>query len=75
VKKTDNSIKEFAQKVRLRRHELDLSQEKLAERAHCHATSISRIEKAEFDPRLTTILKLAKALHLSPKDLMPEATS
>ena len=45
-----------------RRKELGITQEKLAELSGMHQSQISRIENAEHDPRLSTIIKLAEAL-------------
>lgn len=63
---------EFAKKIRLRRHELGLTQEQLAELADFHVNYIGGIERAERNPSLESIVILAKALQRSPKVLMPE---
>lgn len=47
-----------------RRKELGITQERLAELAGMHQSQISRIENAEHDPRLSTIIKLAEALRM-----------
>jgi len=47
-----------------------MSQEALADAAGLGAKHVSEIERANRDPRLTTILKLARALGLSPGELM-----
>lgn len=62
----------FAKKVRLRRHELGLTQEELAERADFHVNYIGGIERAERNASIESIVALAKALEISPKDLMPD---
>lgn len=65
-------LRKFADRVRLKRCELKLSQEKLAELVNCHPNSIGRIERAQADPSLKMILKIALALNVSPKDIMPD---
>lgn len=63
---------EFAAKVRKRRHELMLTQEQLAEKANFHVNYVGGIERATRNPSLESIVTLALALSLSPKDLMPD---
>ena len=55
----------FGQKVRERRLELGLSQEKLAGRAGVHRTYVGMIERAEKNITLINIEKIARALELS----------
>lgn len=45
-----------------RRNELGLSQNELAERMGAHQSAISRIQSAERNPRLGTIIEIAEAL-------------
>lgn len=71
-KKHSPSLIELAKKVRLRRHELNFTQEELAERASFHVNYIGGIERALRNPSFESIIALAKALNVSPKDLMPE---
>jgi len=63
---------EFAKKVRLRRYELGLTQEQLAERADFHVNYIGGIERGERNPSVESVVSLAKALEISPRELMPE---
>lgn len=65
-------LMEFAKKVRLRRHELGLSQEQLAEKSHCHVNYIGGIERAARNASLEKIVYIARALEISPKTLMPD---
>jgi transcriptional regulator with XRE-family HTH domain len=58
--------------VRKKRHELDLSQEKLTEKANLHPNYVGSVERGERNIALENIVALAKALECSPKDLMPE---
>ncbi len=49
-----------------------LTQEELAERAGIGAATLNRIEKDRVEPHFRTIRKIAKALDMNPKDLIPE---
>ncbi|HAB98228.1 MAG TPA: XRE family transcriptional regulator [Parachlamydiales bacterium] len=62
---------EFAKKVRSRRYELGLTQEKLAEIAEFHVNFIGGIERATRNPSLISIVKLASALKINLRDLIP----
>jgi transcriptional regulator with XRE-family HTH domain len=55
--------------VRRARRERDLSQEALARAAGLAAKHVSEIERANRDPRVTTVLKLAHALDLRAGEL------
>lgn len=65
-------LTDLAKKVRLRRYELGLTQEQPAERADFHVNYIGGIERAERNASIESIVTLAKALEISPKDLMPD---
>ena len=60
----------FGQKVREKRLERQLSQEKLAELAGLHRTYISMIERAEKNITLLNIEKIARALEITVADLL-----
>lgn len=45
-----------------RRNELGLSQKELADKADTHQSRISKIESAELDVRLSTLINIAEAL-------------
>jgi transcriptional regulator with XRE-family HTH domain len=49
-----------------------LSLRKLAKVAGVHFVSLARLEAGAFDPRLSTLRKLAKALRVSIADLLGE---
>ena len=59
----------FGRKVQMRRKELKLSQEQLAEEAGLHRTYIGMIERAENNVTLGNIEKIAKALKISISEL------
>lgn len=63
-------LKRFGQKVRKLRVEQGLSQEKLAELAGIHRTYISSLELGKRNVSLVNIQALAKALRVSPDELL-----
>lgn len=67
-------VQELASRVaahaRRGRARLNLSQEKFAERAGFNARYYRRIEKAEVDSSLTTLYRLARALGITPLQLL-----
>jgi transcriptional regulator with XRE-family HTH domain len=56
--------------IRRERKAASLSQMALADRCGVHFTEISRLELADRDPRLTTILKVARGLDVTPSQLL-----
>ncbi len=60
----------FGKKVRLYRLKKKLSQEKLAELTDLHRTYIGQIESGKRNVALMNISKIAKALGVSPRDLL-----
>ena len=64
--------KAFGLKVRMRRFEIGITQEELAEKADLHPTYVGSVERGERNIAIENIIALAKALGCSPKDLMPE---
>ena len=63
-------VEQFAANIRARRYAAELSQEQLARLADIHPTEISRLERAVRDPRLSTILRIAGALEVTPSELL-----
>lgn len=62
-------IDRFGMKVRQLREKRGWSQEELAGRAGLHWTYVGGIERGERNPSLKNILRLAKALGASPREL------
>jgi transcriptional regulator with XRE-family HTH domain len=60
----------FGRNLRRAREQAGLTQEEVAERSGVHSTEISRMERGMRDPRVSTLERLAKALEISPGDLL-----
>jgi transcriptional regulator with XRE-family HTH domain len=60
----------FGKRVRELRKERGWSQEELAEAAGMNWLQVGHIERGASDPKLSTIVKLAKALRIHPADLL-----
>jgi len=60
----------FAANLRSHRTRLGLSQEALGAACDLHRTEISLLERAGRDPRLGTIVRLARALRIPPAQLL-----
>lgn len=64
----------FGQRVRALRLAAGLSQERLADKAGLHRTYVSSLERGLRNVGLDNILRLAKALEVSPTDLFEDPT-
>lgn len=60
----------FARNLRAARQQLGVSQEALGATAGLHRTEVSLLERAKRDPRLETLVKLARALEIPPSALL-----
>lgn len=58
-------------RIRDLRTRLGLSQEALADAAEIHPLTLSNIEHGSSDPRLGTLLRIARALQLPTAALLP----
>ena len=65
-----DSRQRFAANLRRCRQHAGISQERLGFKAKLHRTEISLLERGEREPRLTTIIRLARALDVEPNDLL-----
>jgi transcriptional regulator with XRE-family HTH domain len=63
-------VGELGKNLRAARKKLDLTQEEVAERSGVQAGEVSRIERGLRDPRVSTLEKLAKAVEISPDQLL-----
>lgn len=62
----------FGRRLRELRAEHGLSQDDLADKTDVHPTAIGRLERGSREPRLTTILRIARGLDVSPSALLDE---
>ncbi len=58
--------------VKRKRERALLTQQELAERAGVGLTTLNRIENDHAEPHFRTIRKIAKALGIDAKDLIPD---
>jgi transcriptional regulator with XRE-family HTH domain len=63
-------VEQFAANLRARRSAAELTQEELGRLTDLHPTEISRLERAMREPRLSTIVRLARALGISASELL-----
>jgi transcriptional regulator with XRE-family HTH domain len=63
----------LARTIRQLRRDRELSQEALAAAAGIHPKHLSEIERANKDPRATTVARLSHALGLTTAELYAEA--
>jgi transcriptional regulator with XRE-family HTH domain len=61
---------QFGVNLRRTRLRVGLSQEALGHNCGLHPTEVSRLERATRDPRLGTLVKLARALDTTPSALL-----
>jgi transcriptional regulator with XRE-family HTH domain len=62
-------LKAFGKAVKLRRVELDLSQEELAERADFARSFVSAVELGSKSASVSSVWRLSQALGCQPSDL------
>ena len=60
----------FGENLRAQRARVGLSQERLGFACNLHRTEISLLERGEREPRLSTIVRLARALDVPPGALL-----
>ncbi len=65
-----DGIARFARNLRKHRQSAGLSQERLAFKCRLHRTEISLLERGVREPRLSTIIRLARGLGVPAADLL-----
>lgn len=75
----ESNIKKFGQEfgmaVRRKRHQLNLSQEKFADKVNIHRTYVSSIELGKVDVGIGVAYKISTALNIPLSRLIKEAES
>jgi len=64
--------KAFGNRVKEVRARKGISQDDLSRSTDVHSTAIGRMERGAREPRLTTILKLARGLEVKPGELLDD---
>lgn len=62
---------ELGDRIRDARLHADLTQEKLAELAGIDRTTLQKTEAGKTDPKVSVLMRIARALHLPVRDLLP----
>jgi DNA-binding XRE family transcriptional regulator len=70
AKPDDPRVAGLGENLRRARTALGLTQEEVAERSGVHATEVSRIEAGKRDPKVSTLMRLAKAVEVPPGVLL-----
>ena len=66
---------QLAQKIKIRRKKLNISQEKLAQKCNFDRTYISLLERAKRNPSYLSLIKLCKGLEIELIELLKEENS
>jgi transcriptional regulator with XRE-family HTH domain len=64
---------DFAKRLRRLRQERGITRYRLSKLSGISKEGVSKLELPGSNPRLSTLLKVAKALGVSPAELLPEA--
>jgi transcriptional regulator with XRE-family HTH domain len=67
------AVEVFARNVKAQRARRGLSQSQVGKLSGIHFTEISRIERGLRDPRMSTLIRLARALGMPPSRLLDGA--
>lgn len=65
-----DAAERFARNLRQQRARRGLTQEALGDVAAVHRTEVSLLERAGRDPRLSTVIRLARALKVPASELL-----
>jgi len=68
-------LNQLAHKIKKRRNELNISQEKLAEKCNFDRTYISLLERAKRNPSYLSLVKLCIGLEIEITELLKEEIS
>jgi transcriptional regulator with XRE-family HTH domain len=63
-------VQRLAENVRRLRHERNITQEELAARAGIHRTQTGAIETGRHEPRVSTLVRIARALDVELSELL-----
>jgi transcriptional regulator with XRE-family HTH domain len=66
-----NISEKTGERIRRARRRLGITQEELSVKTDLHLSSINRIENGKFNPALPTLNKIARALGVRPRELLP----
>jgi transcriptional regulator with XRE-family HTH domain len=66
----DCDMTDLGPNLREARERLGLTQEEVAHRSGVHATEVSRMEAGKRDPQISTLERLAKAVEVTPGQLL-----
>jgi transcriptional regulator with XRE-family HTH domain len=69
-KAEDCGMADLGTNLREARERLGLTQEEVAHRSGVHATEVSRMEAGKRDPQVSTLERLAKAVEVTPGQLL-----
>ena len=64
----EKSIKRLGKKIKALRMKQEISQSQLAFEANIPRNQIGRIERGEINTSISTVLSIAKALEINPKE-------
>jgi transcriptional regulator with XRE-family HTH domain len=65
-----SGLKKLANKIRRLRRQRKMTREKLAFENDLSKPTITRLERNEFDPKLSTLLKIAQGLDVKISELL-----
>tara|TARA_R110000796_G_scaffold159169_3_gene275838 strand:- start:98893 stop:99117 length:225 start_codon:yes stop_codon:yes gene_type:complete len=68
--KEEELLKAYGKHLRILRHKNDFSQEGLALASGVAISSISRIERGQLNPTLTTLIKIQRALGIDQREII-----
>jgi transcriptional regulator with XRE-family HTH domain len=66
----DPAVGDLGRNLRAAREKLGLTQEQLSDLSGVQAGEVSRIERGQRDPRVSTLERLAAAVEVEPGDLL-----